>query len=83
MSVIWRGGYELLNRTLLPTESDADSAARVPLLWTGMAQCLLIASLPVSEHLGRELLTIDASVFQSLAIPVSLLMGERFQINWS
>lgn len=23
------------------------------------------------------------SVFQTLAIPVSLLMGEQFQINWS
>lgn len=34
--------------------------------------------------LGREPLVIEAySTFQSLAIPVSLLMGELFQISWS
>lgn len=63
----------LLDRSLFPVESGANSEALVPL--RGGEGGMAVGG----NHLELNLF----SVFQTLAIPVSLLMGEQFQINWS
>lgn len=62
----------LLNRTLFPVESGANSEAGPSPWWRG-------GMAVGGNHLELNLF----SVFQTLAIPVSLLVGEKFQINWS